>query len=129
VSRGAVLLAAALAGCLPYRSAYVEIPAVPRDGRARAAAVVRAPLAELRRLLPGCDVARMAFHALGRQPCPHRLVDEDGDGAPDAAWVQLPVAADGSSRLIVVCPGAGSRSAPSGAVDPGVELRFTHATR
>lgn len=119
-----------LAACTPLSSSYLEVPVVPRDGKARAPGLVRVPLRELRSRMPGFDPDRVAFYAEGREPLPHQLVDEDADQRPDAAHVQLRVAGDGSTRLVVVCPGPAAPAATlAGTVDRDLEVRFAQASR
>jgi hypothetical protein len=119
-----------LAGCVPSHAASVSIPVVALDQRAHEDAVLRVPLRELRARLPGAQPGAVAFYAEGRAPLPCRWLDTDGDGAPDAAEVALAVRADGSTRLLAVCPGApGPGLAAGGAPAGAVELRWDGARR
>ncbi len=101
-----------LGGCAPTTAAYLSIPVDMQgeaevQGEATAAAaptLVRVPLVELRARMPGFAADRVAFYCRGRTPAPHRLVDDDGDGAPDVAEVVIPIGAAGAA-LIAVCPG------------------------
>jgi hypothetical protein len=125
----ALLLAwLAAAACVPTTAAYLSLPLATEDRAPREHAVVRVPFAELRERMPGFDPAALAFYAQGRAPIPHRLLDEDGDGAPDAALVALPIAGDGSTRLIALCPGPSTAAEPpTGPPSAGVIADFARA--
>jgi hypothetical protein len=118
----------AAAGCAPTTAAYLSIPLETEDHAPLEIAVVRVPFEELRKRMPGFDPAALAFYARGRTPIPHRLLDEDGDGAPDAALVALPIAGDGSTRLIALCPGPSTDAEPPiGPPSTGVIISFGQA--
>ena len=116
--------------CVPSTAAYVSVPIEVSDARSRDAAVVRVPLAELEPRLSGFDASALAFFGPGREPLPHRLIDTDGDGAMDHAVTILPVAGDGTSRLVVVCPGPVAQGDVAN-LEPtdGITLRFDRAYR
>ena len=119
---GCLLLAAA---CVPTTAAYLSIPIETTDGESRRAVEVRVPLAELAERMGELDPETLTFYAGGRTPIPHQLVDDNGDGAPDAALVVLAVAGDGSTRLVALCPGPAAQGSPPPAErDPGVLLRI-----
>ena len=122
------LVSIAAAACAPTTAAYLSIPLETEDGASRDLAVVRVSFAELRHRMAGFDPTSLAFYGRGRTPIPHRLLDEDGDGAPDAALVALPVAGDGSTRLVAVCPGASTNAEPPvGPPSVGVIVCFAQA--
>lgn len=120
-----LLVAVAVTACVPEMAAFRSIPVQVADGRPRDHAVVRVPLDALAAKLGPLQPQHLAFFEHGREPLPYRLVDDDHDGAPDAALVALSIAADGSTRLIAICPGPEAAGAPpQGPADPGVVLRF-----
>ena len=117
------------AGCLPTTSAYLSVPVETVDGLARDSVALSVPVEELARRMPGLDLNTLAIYGTGRHPIPHQLVDQDDDGAPDAVVVVMPVEADGSTRLVAVCPGPRSTEPPAtGTPDDGVKLRFDRAS-
>lgn len=130
MKRAAPIFLLAVSGCVPWTAGYLSIPLETADGLARPDAVVSVALRELESRIDDFEPQRLAFYGEGRDPVPHRLHDEDGDGAADSAWVAVPVAADGSTRLVVVCPGPESpESAPDGPPDPAVRVLFDKARR
>ncbi len=125
----ACLLGAATS-CVPVTSAYLSVPVVPEDGREHAGIEVCVPFNKLERLMRGLDPDSLAFYAGGREPVPHQLIDEDGDGAADAALVVLDVAADGSTRLTALSPGPTAvGELQDGEFADHVVLRFDRARR
>jgi hypothetical protein len=118
------------AGCVPTTAAYLAIPVETENGTPRERGAVRVPIAELEKRMPDFDADTLSFYGAGRDPIPHRLVDDDADGSPEAALVVLPIAGDGSTRLIAVCPGPEAKGPlPDGNADPGIVLRFDRALR
>lgn len=119
------LLTGVLAGCVPTTAAYLSIPLESEDETAREAVELRVSLAELELRMASFDPDQVAFFTVGRNAIPHRFSDEDGDGRDDVAIVVVDVAADGSSRLIVLCPGPPTTGEWSpGVAAEGVVLNF-----
>jgi hypothetical protein len=81
------LLAGAVA-CVPHRWIYLRVPVEGPPGDA----VVDVPLAKLTSISDDFVAEHLAFYDRRRDARPHRLVDTDGDGAPDVARVLLEIA-------------------------------------
>lgn len=99
-----LLLAGVLAGCLPTRNASVSIPLASADGKDHERALVRLPFGELAARLPGMRKEELGFYARGRDPVPYLIVDANHDGRPDEVVLVVPVAGDGSTRILATCP-------------------------
>ena len=99
-----LLLLSLFAGCVPTRHASLSIPLSSLDGRSHTKALVELDLAELARRMDGFDPLHLGIYTRGRTPEAIELVDRDRDGRPDLACCTSEVAADGSTRILAVCP-------------------------
>ena len=129
----AVTFACALGvgSCIPEQAAHLTVPMTSIDGAAHARALVIVPLDQLAIRMDPFDADALAFYVRGREPAPHVLLDNDGDGLPDHAALRIPVTA-GVDHLVVICPGPSSGGEPA-QVPPGafseVILDFAFARR
>jgi hypothetical protein len=75
-------------------------PVEPTNGDV---ATVRIPLSEVREKMDMFDPDDAAYYFRGREPLDHRYEDTNGDGEPDAVFVDLPAAAT-EHWVVIVSP-------------------------
>ena len=129
--RGCALLVLAwlATGCVTSTAESLVVPIVTADGRPRPLARVALPLAELQARIANLRVERLAVYHEGRTPIPFAVEDEDADGRADRIVVVIPVAGDGSTRLLLVCPGPRAEGGPLAGGAQGAIPDFERAAR
>lgn len=116
-------------GCVTSTAESLVVPIVTADERPRTLARVTLPLAELQSRIANLRVERLAVYHEGHTPIPFAVEDEDADGRADRIVVVIPVAGDGSTRLLVVCPGPRAEGEPLAGGLPGARPDFERAAR
>ena len=119
------------AACVPTHTASLSVPVLVADRTDRERAIIAVDLTELATRIDDFDPGRLAFYGVGRSPLPYRLVRSPGDGnGPQTALVEMPVRGDGTTRILVVCPGPDAPGEPTAdGATRGITLEWRRAQR